>query len=162
MQTVQENAIEDAWHQLHHEAIPEEDVQDLVDEFYQEQPVLMGFLLSMEDDVTNADDEGFFVLYGAWIWLAFKISGRDDRMVTEQAVEAAYQRNVKEMEELNAAGPSTAEAQARGMTKSYRQMPMLAAVLTEIMEGEMEGNRVDDLTGMLTLHLKTIIDCLDA
>ena len=52
---------------------------------------------------------------------------------------------------------------AAGFRREFRQLPMLGAIINDIMEGKMEGDsRSDDITGMLVICAKTVIDCLDA
>ena len=47
--------------------------------------------------------------------------------------------------------------------KEFRQLPMLGAIINDVMEGKMEGESYsDDITGMIVLCAKTVIDCLDA
>jgi hypothetical protein len=52
---------------------------------------------------------------------------------------------------------------SREYSKDFRQLPMLGAIINDIVEGQMEGEyRQDDITGMIVVCVKTVIDCLDA
>ena len=46
-------------------------------------------------------------------------------------------------------------------TETYPNLALLGAMLREAMHGDLEDTRrVDDFLGLLTLHLKTVVDCL--
>ena len=43
------------------------------------------------------------------------------------------------------------------------QQGMLGEIVNDLADGQMEGDfRADDITGMLVMSAKTVIDCLDA
>jgi hypothetical protein len=161
MDTVPLSAIEDAWHELYNTT--EERAHELLDAFVKEQPELAHYLTEAEQEISKLDDRGFLLLYGVWIWFAFKLNGRDSTMVTATAVEAASNRNHTDMMRMGEAKQSLILDAAADMRREFRQLPLLGAIINDIMEGQMEGDsRSDDITGMLVLCAKTVIDCLDA
>lgn len=161
MNTVPLSAIEDAWHELYDTT--EERAHELLDAFVREQPELAHYLTEAESEISKLDDRGFLMLYGVWIWLAYKLNGRDGTMVTATAIEAASNRNYQDMHHMEQARPSLIMDAAAGFRREFRQLPMLGAIINDIMEGKMEGDsRSDDITGMLVICAKTVIDCLDA
>lgn len=161
MDTVPLSAIEDAWHELYNTT--EERAHELLDAFVREQPELAHYLTETEQEISKLDDRGFLLLYGVWIWFAFKLNGRDSTMVTATAVEAASNRNHTDMMRMGEAKQSLILDAAADMRREFRQLPLLGAIINDIMEGQMEGDsRSDDITGMLVLCAKTVIDCLDA
>ena len=136
---------------------------DLVEEFAREQPFLMTFLVTAEEEIEKMDDRGFLILYGMWAWLAFKYNGRTGTIVPASAIEAARNANIHEMETLHGVGDNAVDRAGRKLTKSYRQAPLLGAILNNVAEGEMESeHRQDDITGLLLVEIKTVIDALDA
>jgi hypothetical protein len=162
MRIVEPEAIEEAWQTLHSETVSEQEVDRLVDAFMRQQPALMAYLMSLEEQIPDEEQAGFMFMYGVWVWQAFKISGRPERMVTENQVEAAHKANMTQMMELDATGPAHSWQYAKAMTGSYRQMPILAAAISELMEGELDGqNRTDDIIGLCLLTIKSVIDSLD-
>ena len=51
----------------------------------------------------------------------------------------------------------------QGQARGYRQWPLFSALIHDIMQGELEREQsADDITGILLLHAKTIVDSLDA
>jgi hypothetical protein len=161
MNTVPLSAIEDAWHELYDTT--EERAQELVDAFAKEQPELAHYLSEAEQEISKLDDRGFLLLYGVWTWLAFKLNGRDTTMVTAGMIEAAANRNHEDMMRMENAKQSLIMDTSRDFRKDFRQLPMLGAVINDLAEGQMEGDfRNDDITGMIVVCAKTVIDCLDA
>ena len=161
METVPLSAIEDAWHELYETT--EERTGELLDAFGMEQPELAAYLTEAEQEISALDDRGFLVLYGVWIWFAFKLSGRDAATVTTSAIEAASHRNHDDMARMDEAKSSLIMDVSRDFRREFRQLPLLGAIINDVMEGKMESDsRSDDITGMIVLCIKTVIDCLDA
>ena len=159
--TVPLSAIEDAWHELYDTT--EERAQELFSEFVREQPDAAAYLACAEEEINVLDDRGFLMLYGVWAWLACKLNGRDTTRITATALEAAAERNhadMMRMQEDRSRQVMDASAQFRA---GFRQLPLLGAIINDVMEGQMEGqSRQDDITGMIVLCVKSLIDCLDA
>ncbi|HEX2748051.1 MAG TPA: hypothetical protein VHM91_08640 [Verrucomicrobiales bacterium] len=161
MNTVPLSAIEDAWNEIYNTT--EERAHEILTSFMKEQPELTLYLSEAEQEIDKLDDRGFLTLYGAWAWLAFKLNGRDSTMVTATAVEAASERNHSDMMRMGEAKQSLIMDAAKDFSKDFRQLPMLGAIINDLMEGQMEGeSRQDDITGMIVVCAKTVIDCLDA
>ena len=155
------SAIEDAWHELYDTT--EERAGELMDAFAKEQPELAHYLSEAESEISKLDDRGFLMLYGVWAWLAFKMNGRDTTMVTANAIEAASNRNHDDMMRMEQAKQSLVMDASAAFRKEFRQLPLLGAIINDVMEGKMEGESYsDDITGMIVLCAKTVIDCLDA
>jgi hypothetical protein len=159
--TVPLSAIEDAWHEIYDTT--EEHAQDLMEAFTREQPDLATYVASTEEEISTMDDRGFMMLYAVWIWKAFKLNGRDTTRVTATAIEGAAQRNYEDVMRLqNEQSKQVMDASAT-FRAEFRQLPILGAIINDIMEGKMEGeSRADDITGMMVMCAKTVIDCLDA
>ena len=147
MNTVPLSAIDDAWHELYDST--EERAGELMDAFAKEQPELAAYLSGAEEEINTLDDRGFLMLYGVWAWLAFKLNGRDDTMVTATSIDAAANRNHEDMSRLGNASQSLIMDASRGFRKEFRQMPMLGAIVNDVAEGQMESqHRNDDITGI--------------
>ena len=161
MNTVSLSAIEDAWHEIYDTT--EERAGELMDAFAKEQPELAFYLSEAESEISKLDDRGFLMLYGVWAWYAFKLNGRDTTMVTATQIEAASNRNHTDMQHMEQAKQSLVMDASSDFRKEFHQLPMLGAIINDVMEGKMEGeNFNDDITGMIALCAKTVIDCLDA
>ena len=158
--TVPLSAIEDAWHELYDTT--EERAQELFSEFVREQPDAAAYLACAEEEINVLDDRGFLMLYGVWAWLACKLNGHDGTRITATALAAAAERNhadMMRMQEDRSRQVMDASAQFRA---DFRQLPLLGAILHDVMEGQMESqSRQDDITGMIVLCVKSLLDCLD-
>ncbi len=161
MQTIPISAIDDAWAEIME--AEETGSPELIDEFASEQPFIMTYLVSVEEEIEKLDDRGSIILYGMWAWLSFKYNGRSGTIVTAATIENARNANVKEMEELSAAGTTAHSKASIDLTHSYRQMPLLSAILTNVSEGAVESmHHLDDINGLILLEMKTVIDALEA
>lgn len=159
MPAVPRSAVLDAWNELNQE---DADPAAFAARFAVAQPVLSGWLRAAEDGIAGQDDRGLLYFLGIWIWLAFTRAGGATTEVTEDRILAAWENNVREMEELNAAPESRWLHHARAMTRDYRQGPLLAAVTEAVMDpGLTDKPRTDDLSGLIILHAKSVIDALD-
>jgi hypothetical protein len=162
METLSSSVVEEAWHTLH---AGDADIRghDLMETLLREQPVLLAFLLSAEEDLAqSADDQGFITLNGLWIWLAFRLAGRDTTAVTETSLEAAYSANVRQMHAMeNVSDVMTA---GQSFLADYRQFPLMSHLLHDLMGDPHDplDRRVDDVVGQTILIYKTVIDVLDA
>ena len=161
MNSVSLSAIEDAWHEIYDTT--EERTHELLDAFKHEQPELVLYLSEAESEISKLDDRGYLLLYGLWAWFAFKLNGRDNSMVSASTIEAAANRNHADMQRMEQSQQSLIMDTSQDFRKDFHQLPMLGAIINDVMEGQMEGeSRQDDITGMIVLCAKTVIDCLDA
>lgn len=160
MPIVPPSAVTDAWNELNIE--DDDRLTDHVALFRSEQPVLAGYLQAAEEAVSSRDDRGLIFFYGLWAWLAFKKCGGAEHEVTEQRIDAAWDQNELEMEMLGAGSKLQWLHGARAITRDYRQMALLGAVTESVMDpGLTDQPRTDDLSGVILMHVKTAIDCLD-
>jgi hypothetical protein len=160
MITVSQASVQDAWNELYNTT--EEHAQDLVEEFAREQPCLCAFLSEHEEMIESLADRGFLLLYGVWAWRAFQMEGRDDSTVSRGSVEAAYERNQMNASLMGASNRALLDA-AQEFTRSYRHYPLFGAIMNDIFEGHLESEHLnDDITGMMLLVVKSVIDVLDA
>ena len=161
MQTVSPSAVEDAWNELYNTT--EAHAGDLVDEFVREQPHLAEILGAAEEQINAIDDRGFLLLYGVWAWLAFRKAGRSRHAVSSVVAEATLARNQRDASWLEGAADKPLLDAATSFTRDYRQWPLFSAMISDIMQGELEREEsADDITGILLIHAKSVIDALDA
>jgi hypothetical protein len=160
MITVSQAAVQDAWSELYNTT--EEHAQALVEEFAREQPHLCAFLSEHEEMIESLADRGFLLLYGVWAWRAFQMEGRDDSTVSRGAIGAAYERNQLSAGMLGASNKELLDA-AQEFTRNYRHYPLFGAIMNDVFEGQLESEHLnDDITGMMLLTVKTVLDVLDA
>ena len=136
-------------------------VGSLVERFRREQPVLAGFVRAAEEGVFADDERGSLMFYSLWSWLVCQRAGRAAREITEEVIEAALSENSRLLHSAATAPPSDVMSTASAWTATYPALPLLSGILNQVMGGELENTRrVDDFAGLITLYMKTVIDCL--
>jgi len=138
-----------------------EQVSGWIDRFRAAQPVLAGYVRAVEEGVFAGDERGQLTLFAVWAHEVCRRAGRARREIDESTIEAMLSENERLLAAVEAAPLSDVMSTASAWTASYPHLPLLGAMLHEAMHGDLEeSRRVDDFLGLLTLHLKTVIDCL--
>lgn len=138
-----------------------EDISFWIDRFRQAQPVLAGYVRAVEEGVFANDERGQLTLFAAWAYEVCRRTGRARREIDEDTIESMVSENERLVAALEAAPVDDVMSTAADWTETYAHLPLLGAMLREAMHGNLEeSRRVDDFLGLLTLHLKTVIDCL--
>lgn len=151
--------VDDVWREL--ASSPPAVVGRLVERFRRAQPVLSGFVLAAEESVFANDERGSLMLYTLWSWLVCQRAGRAAREITEEVIEASLAENSRLLHSAATAPASDVMSTASAWTATYPALPMLSAILNQVMGGELENTRrIDDFAGLITLYMKTVIDCL--
>jgi hypothetical protein len=151
--------VDDVWLEL--SSCAPADIDTLLGRFRREQPVLGGFVRAAEECVFANDERGALVLYSLWSWLVCQRAGRATHEITEERIEAALAANSSLLASAAAAPTSDVMSTASAWTAGYPGLPLLAAILNQVMGGELENTaRLDDFAGLITLYMKTVIDCL--
>jgi hypothetical protein len=132
-----------------------------IQSFRTAQPVLAGYVRAVEEGVFASDERGHLTLYAVWAFTVCHRAGRARREIDEETIESMLAENEHLLHSIEAAPPTDVMSTAAAWTEKYQNLPLLGAMLHQAMQGNLEETRhVDDFLGLLTLHLKTIIDCL--
>lgn len=151
--------VSEVWHDLL-SGSPEQ-VSAWIDRFRRAQPVLAGYVRAVEEGVFASDERGQLTLFAVWAHEVCRRTGRARREIDESTIEAMLSENERLLTEVEAAPSGDVMSTAAAWTASYPHLPLLGAMLRESMRGDLEETRrVDDFLGLLTLHLKTVVDCL--
>lgn len=138
-----------------------EHVSAWIDRLRRAQPVLAGYVRAVEEGVFANDERGQLTLFAAWAFEVCRRAGRAQREIDEEMIESMLAENERLLAAVEAAPVDDVMSTAAAWTESYDSLPLLGAMLREAMHGDLEETRrVDDFLGLLTLHLKTVIDCL--
>jgi hypothetical protein len=152
-------AVDDVWMELLSSSPAV--VDGMIGRFREAQPGLAGFVFAAEESVFANDERGSLVLYSLWSWLVCRRAGRAGREVTEEMIEGALGANSTLLHSAAAAPPNDVMSTASAWTADYPGLPLLSAILNQVMGGELENPRhVDDFAGLIMLYMKTVIDCL--
>jgi len=150
----------DAWD----EAGEADDVQVLetIQEFSEEQPALMIFTHAQLENADDADDSPLAEIVVA-IWRAMsKAAGKKLRIVPPEEVDAADEKNTRELEKLQDAPEQEWQQAGVEAMQKYNQRELYAFALEVLMETYKDApDLAPDNLGMDLLSIKTVIDCLD-
>jgi hypothetical protein len=160
MKTIPQAAVDAAWDRMCE--MSEAETRQLADRMQKEQPVIMAHLLAIENAEPEAHDPGWLLELGAFVWWVMTQAGKKLKPATREELDAALDKNSRELEELDPKSETEWMEGARRFIKFYDQAPLLGLVI-EILISENEENpdSAEDEVGLGFLHLKTIIDCLN-
>ena len=160
MQTIPSSLIDQIWEHLNE--TPPEEVKVLFERMTAEQPILVGYLLAIEEDVLEKKQQGTLLFLGMVIWQIMSNGGAMLTEVTPEALEAAEDANIAFLERLDEDSEMNYMSAVTQMMDRYNQTPLLGAILDALMEGNEDTPELaDDSMGLALVHLKTVIDCLD-
>lgn len=159
MITLSKSLVEEVWLELL--ACEPEQVTDWVRRFRLAQPELAGYVRAAEDSALALADRGSLMLYAVWAWEVCRRAGAARRAIDGDFIEAALAENEKLLQAVEHAPANDVMSTAAAWTEHYPPLPLLSAILHQTMAGELEETRrVDDFLGIITLLMKTVIDCL--
>src|SRR6185369_14002276 len=131
MKTIPIETVEEFWGRIAQAS--ESESQALAQGMQKEQPVIMIYLVAMDEGVFEETERGRLIELGAIVWQAMTAAGRGKRMITETEVEQAEEANLKWLEELDAGRETDFLAGVRDVLQGYNQMPLLGALLEALM-----------------------------
>lgn len=159
MKELSPKLVDEVWLELM--ACEPEAIQEWVQRFRQAQPELAGYIRAAEESVLGMADYGSLMLYAVWAWEVCGRSGAARREIDGDLIEAALAENERLLRAVEHAPANDVMSTAAQWTEHYPPLPLLSAILRQAMMGELEETRrVDDFLGILTLLMKTVIDCL--
>jgi hypothetical protein len=160
MKTISGKIIDRTWKRVNEAT--EEEAQRLLDVMAKQQPFVVAYLLAVEETLMEEADRGRLMLIGLILWQIISVENPDLRSVTMDDLEAAEQRNLKFLEELEAGSEMDHMTGLQNLMATYNQVPLLSAVIESLMaEDAEEPEMASENIGLVLLHLKSVLDCLD-
>lgn len=160
MKTIPAHIVDSTWREINN--LAPSDAQQLMERLGEEQPVLMAYLMAAEGDVFNPDERSLFAYLGLVVW---QIMARGDSAlppVSEDRLETAEAANIRMLEYLEGETEADFSQTVQTLTHHYNQIEVLRFVLEALMEQTDGSNGIrTENTGLVMIHLKSIIDCLD-
>jgi len=137
-------------------------VPKLIQQMAKEQPIILAYLMAVDDDIFNQDERELLLYLGVVIWQIMSQGAQPLPEVTERILDDAEAKNVKMAEYLQGETEGGFEETTRTIISNYRQPEVLRHVVEALMEEPEEGCAIpDENTGIMLLDLKTVIDCFD-
>lgn len=160
MKTISGKVIDRTWKRINEAT--EEDAQRLLDEMAKEQPVVVAYLLAVEETIAGEGDRGQLILIGLILWEIISAQKIELRQITMDDIEAAEEANIKFLEEMEAGSEMDHMNGLQSLMTNYNQVELLGAVIEALMSGhEDEPDMASEGVGMALLHLKSVLDCMD-
>ena len=160
MKTVPDKAVEKTWKRVT-EASPE-DAQTMMDQMAKAQPLIFAYLMAVDETLNDDSERGQLLLIGLFLWETLK-KDAPARTILVEEIQAAEESNLKFLEGLEAGSEMDYMDAMHRLMSSYNQMPLLGTVIEALMEGdEEEPELANENLGLALVHLKSVIDCLDA
>lgn len=161
MKTISRQAIAQTWDRLCE--MEEEEVNDLVQEFMEQQPALGIYLFAGTEDLEGGAESSPIIDLVIASWLAMR-SERNGLLasVTPEQIESAEEANQQYLHNLEEASEVEWDDSVRHMAENYNQRELLGFGIEILMSGHEDTPELaPDSIGMEMLWLKTVIDCLD-
>lgn len=128
----------------------------------EEQPALMVYLLAQEENLDSAEEPGWLMQLGCFVWFVFLQQGNKLREVSPEQIEKVEDKNIRYLENLDQGSEIDHMDASKRLITSYNQAPLLGFLIEMLMQNDEDAPELagDDI-GMGLLILKTVVDCLD-
>ena len=125
------------------------------------QPGICAYLVFLDEDLLPPEEQGMIMMIGYCILTCMERGGARLRKVEPEEIEDLEQANLAFLESLDEGREVDFMSVVAKMLKTYPQAPLLKTVLETLMEGyEEDLDNAPENTGMIFLHLKTVIDAV--
>ena len=160
MEPVSAEIVEKTWKRM--ASLPPRAIPKLIERMTNEQPVLLAYLMTADDDILNQDERELLLYLGVVIWQIMLQGAKPLPGVTEETLDDVETKNIKMAEYLQGETEAGFIEAATVIINKYRQPEVLKYVLEAIMEESEEGCVFqDENKGIMLLDLKTVIDCFN-
>jgi hypothetical protein len=156
------DVVERTWQRIAGQSA--KDAQKLVNRMSKEQPVVLAYLMAVDNDIFNQGERGVLLFLGVVVWQIMLQGTRPLPKVTDKILDKAEAGNLKMAEYLRGEKTEAGFDEAtRKIIGSYKQPEVLRYVVEAIMEDTEESSPIrEENKGIMLLDLKTVIDCFDA
>jgi hypothetical protein len=142
--------------------MPPEQGPKLMQQMSQEQPLILTYLLAVDEDAFNQDERELLLYVGVVIW---KIMSRGETPIpeiTEKILDAAEDKNIIILENLQGESDGDFLQVIAAMLENYNQVEVLRYVVEALFEDDEDDVDIrEDNIGLMFIDLKTVIDCFD-
>ena len=128
-----------------------------------EQPHVLAYLLGVDDHILNQDERDLLAYLGMVVFEMMCQGSKHPPRVKRGMLRRALEKNLEVVESCRGRGSNELVETVRKMLTGYGQPEVLRYILEAIWEDSEEGTCIRDrMKGMILIHLKTVLDCLDA
>jgi hypothetical protein len=136
-----------------------------VDQLRKEQPVICGYLLSLDSPPFIQHEGGIIFYLGVVVWQIMKQSKRQLCKVTRRGLERAEKVNYDFLERITSDTEADFVSATQSLLERYPEPEVLRFIVEAIMEEEEDRDPEDpplreECRGLAFVHLKTVLDAL--
>ncbi|MCM8774380.1 MAG: hypothetical protein NC820_06580 [Candidatus Omnitrophica bacterium] len=134
----------------------------LVNLTQKQQPFVLAYLLGVGGDTLNRDERELLLYIGIVVWQIMSQGDLPLKKITSEVLEETEEENMKMLEYLEDEPEASFIDIVEKIINDYPQPEVLIYVVEALMEEPEEGVLIrDENIGIMTIYLKTIIDCFD-
>jgi predicted RNA-binding protein len=161
MNTISAQIVKNIWQQTA-DMSPFE-APKLVNKLAKQQPIIIAFLMAAGHDVFNQDERELLLYLGINIWKMMSQGEAPIPKITEKILEKCENNNYKLLEYLDSETAAGYQNAIELIFENYRQPEILKYIIEALFENSDENANIrDKVKGLIMLHLKTVLDCLDS
>lgn len=158
---ISEQIVKETWQRM--AQTPIEEAPLLVEEMTVDQPYLLGFLLSADEELFNQDERETLFYIGMVTWQIMKRGAKRLGKVSRQDIQGAQKANNDFLELLMEDTEGDFNSATRSMLEDYPEPEVLRYVVeavTEVSDDPREPGFHEENVGMAFLFLKTALDAM--
>lgn len=160
MEPIPAQVVERIWKRV--ASLPPRRAPGLMQRMAMEQPVVLAYLLGVDDDLLNEDERQLLLYLGVVVWQIMLQGSKPLPLITEEMLDNAGARNLKMLEYLQSETEAGFEEATRTILSSYSQPEVLRYIIEALIEDPEKGCLIrDENRGAMMLDLKTIVDCFN-
>jgi hypothetical protein len=161
MGTISAEVVTQTWQRMSQVAV--KDLPDLMAQLKDEQPVIMAYLLALDDLPFNQHEQQIIFYVGVVVWQMVKQSPKRLLKVTRKKLERAETANIDSLDRLASDTEADFASATRSMLERYEEPEVLRYIVEALMDEEeyyQSGDIPirDEYRGLAFVHLKIALD----
>lgn len=161
MTVVSDEIIDQSTEELHN--LEDDGLKQMVYQMSEEQPNLLGFLLSIGEEELNNEEQEVLLFLGVNVWNAFK-KVKPLPQIPDEEIDKADKNNEDMLNYLEKEGEKGLSENAESLVDGHNQAQLLRYVINAIMEEDMEEEEPlvsEENKGLIFLTMKSYIESID-
>ncbi len=160
MKPISSDIVEKTWEKMG--GMSPQEAQKMINLMSKEQPLILAYLMAVDDDILNQDERQLLLYLGVVVWQIMLQGDIPLLKVTEQILDNAEESNMKLLEYLEGESNTGFIDTMEKIVDNYSQSKVLKYVIEALMEEPEEGCLIrEENKGIMMLDLKTVIDCFN-
>lgn len=159
MKPVSARVVEKTWREMAN--LTPSQGRELVTRMADEQPVILGYLTSVDREILNQSERELLFYLGMVVWQMMSKGKTLPPKVTVESLDQAEEANLKLLRSLAEAPDAEAEGALSKVMAEYGQPEVLRYVVEAIVEAVENKEVREENSGILLIDLKTVIDSLN-